>query len=240
MKYSTVLQGCLALSVPLVFCMGCKKKEDVGSYQTYSDLTNSGEKSTVKASGEKNPPPAVAEKIDQPAIAQASYQKAAANKTQVAAKPPVREIKLLVPNKTFSKADREGSLRVSYDDIDLLKVLNMDPVPLDATEYLPGWLENLDGQKVRIRGFMYPAYQETGLRSFVLAKDNQICCFGRNPKVYDLIKVAMREGTTTDYLPNRPFDVVGTFHIVPPDPDETVLFRLYEIRDAAVITSRSR
>jgi len=152
------------------------------------------------------------------------------NKTSTPAE--TREIKLLVEKPDFRQ--EKGAARVSYDDLDLLKVLNMEPVPTDAVSHFPDWMTALDGEKVTIRGFMYPPFRETGIEFFVLARDNQICCFGRNPKVYDLISVEMREGVTTNYILNRPFDVVGTFHIRP-EVDGDELFGLYEITDAQVI-----
>lgn len=122
-------------------------------------------------------------------------------------------IKLLVPEKEFRKEGPGEAARVSYDDLDLLKILNMEPVPADADRYFPDWLKALDGKSIRIRGFMYPTFESSGIEQFVLARDNQICCFGRDPKVYDLIAVTMAPGVQTDYIPNRPFDVVGTFRI---------------------------
>jgi hypothetical protein len=146
------------------------------------------------------------------------------------------EIRLLVPEREFSRVDSGKSLRVSYDDLDLLKVLNMEPVPADCEKHFPDWLKALDGVQVRIRGFMIPPPRETDLPGFTLARDNQICCFGRDPKVYDVIPVFLKEGTTTDYIPNRPFDVVGKFFIRP-DVYRGELQNLYEIEDAEVITN---
>jgi hypothetical protein len=146
-----------------------------------------------------------------------------------------RKVQVLVPNKTFRPEGQGGALRVSYDDIDLLKVLNMDPVPPDAATQMPAWLKGLDGRRIRIRGFMYPTFQQTGVHAFGLARDNQICCFGRNPKIYDVFDVVLHEGATTDYIPNRPFDVVGVFHIRP-EAEGGKLFRLYEMDDATVVT----
>ena len=51
---------------------------------------------------------------------------------------------------------------MSYDDIDLLKVLNMDPVPANAATKMPAWLKGLDGRRIRIRGFMYPTVSADG------------------------------------------------------------------------------
>lgn len=131
----------------------------------------------------------------------------------VIAEPKPGGIQILVPHRDFKIEGPQNAIRVSYDDLDLLKVLNMEPVPEDAVKHFPSWLKALDGQRIRLRGFMYPTFDATGIDQFVLARDNQICCFGRNPKVYDLVSVQMRDGVTTDYIQNRPFDVVGTFRI---------------------------
>ncbi|MCA9115799.1 MAG: hypothetical protein KDA79_12005 [Planctomycetaceae bacterium] len=147
-----------------------------------------------------------------------------------------RTPRVLIPEQTFREEGPEGALRVTYDDIDLLKVLNMDPVTADAVKLMPNWLKQLDGQRVRLRGFMYPPFQETGIQAFALARDNQICCFGKFPKIYDKFPVFLRKGHTTDYILNRSFDVVGVFHIDPIFDEETgEPLDLYLIDDAIVI-----
>lgn len=153
----------------------------------------------------------------------------------VAAKP--REIKLLVPDKTFRVEGPEGALRVSYDDLDLLKVLNMEPVTADAPDHLPQWLKDLEGKRIRLRGYMRPGELSEKLPFFVLARDTQACCFGPNTKPYDIIPVIMRKGVTTDYIHLRPFDLVGVFHInVEMDLDDASKVEfLYYIDDAVVI-----
>jgi hypothetical protein len=156
--------------------------------------------------------------------------------TTVAATDP-REIELLVPENEFQTEGPEGAVRVSYNDIDLLKVLNMEPVPRSAPSYFPEWLTALDGERIRIRGFMYPPPVETGIPVFLLARDNQICCFGKNPMPYDIIPVILRDDVTTDYINGRPFDVVGLFHIgVEMNLDDpTKVKTVYYIDDAIVI-----
>jgi hypothetical protein len=152
---------------------------------------------------------------------------------ELAASEP-REVKILVKDRSFRKVAPENVLLINYDDIDLLKVMNMEPVTPQAPELMPEWLKDLDGQRIRIRGFMYPPFQQTGNEFFQLARDNQICCFGKNPKIYDLFPVVMRDGVTTDYILNRPFDVVGVFHIKAETVDGE-LQRIYLIDDAIVI-----
>lgn len=148
-----------------------------------------------------------------------------------------REVKLLVPERTFQEQGREKALRVTFDDVDLLKVLNMEPVQADAPKLMPSWLKGLDGQRIRLRGFMYPTFQDTDIEVFLLARDNDICCFGRSPKVYDIIKVSMKDGETTDYIQGRPFDVVGIFHIAEEaEIAKDALPKLYSMTDAVVIS----
>lgn len=75
-------------------------------------------------------------------------------------------------------------------------------------------------------------FQDTGIRGFVLARDNQICCFGRTPKEYDLVDTFLRKDVTTNYIQNRPFDVVGIFRIKSEIEKFTAM---YELEDAIVI-----
>ena len=39
-------------------------------------------------------------------------------------------------------------------------------------------IEKLENTKVRIRGYILPSFQQSGLTQFVLVRDNMQCCFG--------------------------------------------------------------
>lgn len=145
-----------------------------------------------------------------------------------------RKVELLVKSKEFKSEGPQKALRVNYDDLDLLKILNMDPVTPDAPSLFPEWLTGLDGQRIRIRGFMMPTFESSGLERFVLARDTGLCCFGRNPKVYDLIAVELKAGTTCDYIHLRAFDVIGTLRI-DMQVEDGKPFSLYWIEDAVVV-----
>jgi hypothetical protein len=73
-------------------------------------------------------------------------------------------------------------------------------------------IEALAGQRIRIRGFIYPTPQKRGIRQFVLVRDNQECCFGQGAALYDCILVEMAEGKSAEYT-IRPVAVEGTFEI---------------------------
>ena len=146
-----------------------------------------------------------------------------------------RKVEVLIPEKSFRTDGVSKALRVSYDDLDLLKVLNMEPVTIDAIDHMPSWLKGLNGQRIKIRGYMFPTFETEGIERFVLARDNQICCFGRDPKVYDLVQIDLKAGKTTRYIPaTRAFDVVGRLKLEMVAADDKP-FGLYFLEDAEVI-----
>ena len=73
-------------------------------------------------------------------------------------------------------------------------------------------IETMFGQRVRIRGFILPTAQQSGIRQFVLVRDNQECCFGPGAALYDCILVEMHPGKTAEYT-IRPVAVEGSFGI---------------------------
>jgi hypothetical protein len=79
-------------------------------------------------------------------------------------------------------------------------------------EMLTESIEALDGQPIRIRGFILPTPQKRGIKQFVLVRDNQECCFGPGAALFDCILVEMIEGDTAEYT-IRPVAVTGTFNI---------------------------
>ena len=130
-----------------------------------------------------------------------------------------------------------GALRITFDDLDLLKLLKMDPVTPDCIEKMPDWLKGLSDRKVRVRGFMKPGTQLTAIPQFLLVRSTDLCCFGPKGKVYHMIAVSLKPGTTTDYIELKPFDVVGEFRIEKIQLDDGTIFLLYHINDGVIIRS---
>jgi len=65
---------------------------------------------------------------------------------------------------------------VTFDDIKL--ELEKDQ-KFDKDKHLTEKVEKLEGQKIRIRGWIHPSvFTQTGITQFVLVRDNQECCFG--------------------------------------------------------------
>lgn len=142
----------------------------------------------------------------------------------------------LPQNRAFRPEGPEQALRITYDDLDLLKWLQMDPVTPDCVRHMPEWMRELNGKKVRLRGFMKPHEISTGFRRFIFVKDTGLCCFGPAGKIYDLIQVTLLKGTTTDYIELTPFDVIGTFRIEVAALDDTQeVYELFHIDDAKIV-----
>jgi len=84
-------------------------------------------------------------------------------------------------------------------------------------------IERLDGARVRIRGYMLPSFQQSGIKQFVLVRDNMECCFGPGAALYDCIVVEMQGDQTCDFSV-RPIAVEGAFTVREfKGPDDTHL-----------------
>lgn len=60
-------------------------------------------------------------------------------------------------------------------------------------------VKELDGRRVRIRGFIYPSImQQSGITKFPLVKNTQ-CKFGPGGIAHHLIVVEMQEGSSTSF-----------------------------------------
>jgi hypothetical protein len=75
-------------------------------------------------------------------------------------------------------------------------------------------IEKLNGRNIRLRGFVLPTsvFSQTGIRFFVLVRDNRECCFGPGAMLYDCVMVYMNPGKTTDFV-NGVITVEGKFSI---------------------------
>ena len=97
---------------------------------------------------------------------------------------------------------------ISFDDI----VFDMAEDTTFSQDLLPERVTSLVGQHVRIRGYILPSFQQTGLTQFVLVRDNMECCFGPGAALYDCVVVKMLPGRTAEFS-IRPVAVTGTFGI---------------------------
>lgn len=95
-------------------------------------------------------------------------------------------------------------------------------------------VKQLFGDRLRIRGYIFPTFRSKGIKQFVLVRDNQECCFGPGAALYDCIRVTLKEGTSIEYT-RSPVAVEGQFkleeHFL--DPERTV-GAVFHLDDAAL------
>ncbi|HEV3340010.1 MAG TPA: DUF3299 domain-containing protein [Pirellulales bacterium] len=102
----------------------------------------------------------------------------------------------------------ERTRDISFDDLKF-EIEKGDPF---KRSLLTDKIEALESKPIRIRGYILPSFQQSGLTQFVLVRDNQSCCFGPGAALYDCVIVEMKPGKSTDYS-LYPVAVDGTFSI---------------------------
>jgi len=104
----------------------------------------------------------------------------------------------------------EGHLRVNFPrDISDKQFVYQNGVRQLHPDVAP-----LEGKQIYIKGWMYNTRRQKGLDGFVLLKDNGQCCFGGNPKPFDMIEVSMVDGKTVDRIDGM-IAVAGTLQCNP-------------------------
>lgn len=117
-----------------------------------------------------------------------------------------------------------------------IKDINFDTIKLDLKKdepfkratHLTAQVEKLDKQRIRIRGWILPSFQQSGITQFVLVRDNKECCFGPGAALYDCILVDMEAGKSTEFT-TRPVAVEGTFTLsefLGPDGRQLAIYHL--------------
>lgn len=98
-------------------------------------------------------------------------------------------------------------------DFGLLRqtVVNEAPPPV-----FPDMLTRLDGQTVRIKGFMVPYDDLKNLRKFMLMPTSGGCFFCQPPSINQVVFVEQPGEKSRPYI-NRPVEVEGTLHLWQPE-----------------------
>ncbi|MEO0529945.1 MAG: DUF3299 domain-containing protein [Planctomycetota bacterium] len=124
-----------------------------------------------------------------------------------------------VPPKALNRIEDK-----TFDDIKF----DIEPdAPFDRG-MLTDTIRDLDGQRIRIRGYILPTAQKRGIKQFVLVRDNQECCFGPGAALYDCILVNMEPGESAEFSV-RPVAVEGEFVVEEfygPDDKPLAIYRM--------------
>lgn len=125
--------------------------------------------------------------------------------------PPKTERQLAEERKKREAARKQGD--ITFDDLKF----DIEKDGAFLPEMITPDIKELSKRTLKLRGFILPAsvFQQTGIKQFILVRDNQECCFGPGAALYDCVIVEMAPGKTATFG-NRVVTVKGKFEI---DPD---------------------
>ncbi len=126
---------------------------------------------------------------------------------------------------------KDGTADVSFDSLKFDIQPNQDYVD----SMLPAEIKALDGKSIVIRGFILPGsvYRDTGIKQFVLIRDNQQCCFGPGAKLYHNMQVELQQGKSTRFS-TFPVTVKGEFHVRPWHAPDGKCYSVYHLTAQSV------
>ncbi len=122
-----------------------------------------------------------------------------------------------------------GLYDLTFDDVKF----DLEPDEPFTADKLTDAIRQIDGQRIKIRGYIRPSFSQRGLKSFVFVRDNKECCFGPNAAIYDCMLVKLKKETTTDYTV-RPVVIEGTFYLKPYQGPDGNTWAIYRMRNASV------
>jgi hypothetical protein len=136
----------------------------------------------------------------------------------------------LVPSASAAELAAGSVKKVTFDDIKF----PMEKTDTFKRDMLTPEIVGLAGKPIRIRGYILPSFQQSGITEFVLVRDNLECCFGPGAALYDCVHVVMKTGKSANYT-TRPVTVTGTFEITEfLDPIDGSTLAIYHLDGDAV------
>lgn len=124
--------------------------------------------------------------------------------------PPKSEKQLAEERKARDAARKRGE--ITFDDLKF----DIEKDGQFKKEMITKEIEELNKKTVKLRGFILPTsvFQQSGIKQFVLVRDNQECCFGPGAALYDCVIVEMDTGKTATFS-TRVVSVKGKLEIDP-------------------------
>ena len=126
--------------------------------------------------------------------------------------------------------DAELPENVTFDDVKFEIEKNED----FSRQILTDKINNFEGKRIKIRGYIRPSFKQTGIEKIILVRDNQECCFGPGAMIYDCMIVGMKKGTATEFT-TRPITVEGDFYLKEFEGPDGKLWAIYRLRNATVL-----
>ena len=103
-----------------------------------------------------------------------------------------------------------------YDMLSMDEVLAIEDTGVlpDLEDRFPLEVVELDGRRVRVEGYMIPfEYDDRGIHSFTLVRDQNQCCFGASPQMNHWFFVRMEGDKRSEPFDLDPLIVTGRFSV---------------------------
>ncbi len=127
------------------------------------------------------------------------------------------------------KRSADGKFDITFDHIkfDIPKGEPYSP------NMLTQQVRSLDGQEVKLRGYIRPSFKQRDLKNFIFVRDDKECCFGPGAALFDCVVVKLAKDQKTDYTV-RPVAVTGKFVLKEYTGPDGNVWAIYRMKDAAV------
>ena len=79
---------------------------------------------------------------------------------------------------------------------------------------VPPAIASLNGASLRLSGYMLPVEMDgENVATFILVRNQAMCCFGRTPEMNEWVMVRFRGGSSVPMNMDRPISVSGNFEV---------------------------
>ena len=127
------------------------------------------------------------------------------------------------------KRSSDGKFDITFDNIKF-DIPEGEPY---SPEMLTEQVRSLDGEEVKLRGYIRPSFKQRDLKNFVFVRDDKECCFGPGAALFDCVVVKLAKDEKTDYTV-RPVAVTGKFVLKEYTGPDGNVWAIYRMKNAAV------
>lgn len=228
--YKPLAYPCILILCLVVF--GCRPPEPLRPANTTHGTTSSNQTvqpAITPESTSAEEEPSSPEDVT-PDGGSTTNEKADAVETQSTSteKKPAAGAEASTSKRPVPKPQPGKTLDLTFDDIKF----DIEPDAPFKRDMLPKAIEDLNGQKISIGGYMLPSFQQRDIKQFVLVRDNMECCFGPGAALYDCILIEM-DGRGVDFTV-RPVVVEGIFTVKEYKDDSGKHLAIYHMQGTGV------
>ncbi len=118
---------------------------------------------------------------------------------------------------------------ITFDDLKF----EMDKGQKFQRKMLADSINELTGQRLKLKGYIRPSIRQKDLTKFIFVRDDKECCFGPGAALYDCVLVTLKAGNKSDYTV-RPITIEGEFFLKEYTGPDGRVWAVYRMKDGEV------